>query len=209
MHRQVGRVVVGTMGLEHFLERIVEGDLVITPGDRVDIAAGSLAATLVGYLSRGGGAGADRRTCRRAVRRLVEGRATPVSRWWPSTATPTRPRGSHRGPRRDHAQSTSKIAAAIGLFEDHVDTAALAGGSASPAAAVTPLMFEHAIVERAKADSRHIVLPEGDDDRVLAAADQLLHRGVADLTALGVERDIRARAAALGLALPDCGSWTR
>ena len=47
-HREVGRLIVGAMGLERFLERIVEGDLVITPGDRVDIIAGSLAAHLSG-----------------------------------------------------------------------------------------------------------------------------------------------------------------
>ena len=102
------------------------------------------------------------------------------------------------------AQSTSKIAAAIGLFEEHVDTAALVERiDLTRPTRMTPLMFEHAIIERAKADRRHIVLPEGNDDRILRAADQLLLRGVADLTVLGVERDIRARAAALGLTLPD------
>ena len=50
---------------------------------------------------------------------------------------------------------------------------------------MTPLMFEHALIERAKADRRHIVLPEGNDDRILLAAEQLLRRGVVDLTVLG------------------------
>jgi phosphate acetyltransferase len=63
-------------------------------------------------------------------------------------------------------------------------------------------MFEQVLLERARADRRHIVLPEGNDDRVLAAAEQLLLRGVADITLLGNEYDVRARAAALGLALP-------
>jgi phosphate acetyltransferase len=66
---------------------------------------------------------------------------------------------------------------------------------------VTPLMFEQELIERAKADRRHIVLPEGSDDRILTAADQLLRRGVADLTILGNEEDIPSRAAALGLEL--------
>ena len=48
-------------------------------------------------------------------------------------------------------------------------------------------MFEHALIERARADRRHIVLPEGNDDRILLAADQLLQRGVVDLTVLGTE----------------------
>jgi phosphate acetyltransferase len=101
------------------------------------------------------------------------------------------------------AGSTAKIAAAIGLFEDNVDVTALVEriDLARPTR-MTPLMFEHALIERARADRRHIVLPEGGDDRVLRAADQLLHRGVVDLTVLGAERDVMARAGALGLALP-------
>ena len=58
---------------------------------------------------------------------------------------------------------------------------------------VTPLMFEYDLIERARADRRHIVLPEGDDDRILRAAEILLRRGVVDLTILGAP-DERARA---------------
>ena len=50
--REVLRVVVGAMGLPAFLERYREGDLVITPGDRVDIVAGTLAAHLSGSSRR-------------------------------------------------------------------------------------------------------------------------------------------------------------
>ena len=66
---------------------------------------------------------------------------------------------------------------------------------------VTPLMFEHELIERARVDRRHIVLPEGDDDRILRAAEQLLRRGVVDLTVLGTEEAVRSRAASLGLEL--------
>ena len=45
-------------------------------------------------------------------------------------------------------------------------------------------------------DRRHIVLPEGDDDRILQAADILLRRKVADLTILGEPREIQQRAGA-------------
>ena len=66
---------------------------------------------------------------------------------------------------------------------------------------VTPLMFESALLERARAERRRIVLPEGDDDRILRAASTLLSRQVADLTILGDEERVRARAAELGLDL--------
>jgi phosphate acetyltransferase len=66
-------------------------------------------------------------------------------------------------------------------------------------ARTTPLMFQQQLLERARADRRHIVLPESEDDRILQAAEQLLLRGVADLTLLGREDEVRARAAALGV----------
>ncbi len=59
-------------------------------------------------------------------------------------------------------------------------------------------MFEYGLIERARADRKHIVLPEGDDDRILRAAATLLAREVADLTILGDESEIRARAIELG-----------
>jgi phosphate acetyltransferase len=47
------------------------------------------------------------------------------------------------------------------------------------------------------------VLPESTDDRILEAASILLRRGVADLTLLGDETKVRARASTLGLDLDD------
>ncbi len=54
-------------------------------------------------------------------------------------------------------------------------------------------MFEYQLMERARADRKHIVLPESTDDRILEAAAILLRRGVADLTLLGEENKVRAR----------------
>ena len=58
---------------------------------------------------------------------------------------------------------------------------------------VTPIMFEHTLVERAKSKRRHIVLPEGTEDRILRAAEILLLREVADLTLLGPDPGNRAK----------------
>ena len=57
------------------------------------------------------------------------------------------------------------------------------------------MMFEHALLERARADKRRIVLPEGTEERVLRAAEVLLRRGVCDLTLLGDEDAVRKKAA--------------
>jgi phosphate acetyltransferase len=66
-------------------------------------------------------------------------------------------------------------------------------------------MFESMLLERARADRHHIVLPEGDDERILRAASTLISRQVVDLTLLGVESEVRAKAAALGLDLGHAG----
>ncbi|MDF2443961.1 MAG: phosphate acetyltransferase, partial [Subtercola sp.] len=50
---------------------------------------------------------------------------------------------------------------------------------------------------------KHIVLPEGTDDRVLRAAATVLTRGIARLTILGEEEEIRSRATSLGITLDD------
>ena len=65
----------------------------------------------------------------------------------------------------------------------------------------TPQMFTYQLLERARSDRKHIVLPEGEDDRILKSAGRLLQRGIADLTILGDEAQIRARAAELGVDL--------
>lgn len=66
--------------------------------------------------------------------------------------------------------------------------------SVARSARVTPMMFEHALLERARAHRRRIVLPEGAEDRILRATEVLLRRGVCELTLLGEEDAVRKRA---------------
>jgi phosphate acetyltransferase len=93
-----------------------------------------------------------------------------------------------------------KVATALALFGRNVDGDALLDRlEVARTEAVTPLMFEHQLIDAAVEDRRHIVLPEGEEDRVLRAADTLLRRGVADLTLLGDPIAISARAASIGV----------
>jgi phosphate acetyltransferase len=59
--------------------------------------------------------------------------------------------------------------------------------------------FQKTLLERAKADKRHIVLPEGNDDRILRAADGILKEDIAELTIFGNPGEMRERAERLGL----------
>lgn len=200
-HRDVREVRIAAMSVEHFLEDLADGTLVIVPGDRSDILVASLAATVSSALPAvaavvvtGGYALGP------AVSQLMERAPFPV------LSTPLRTYAAattvHAITPRLTAEDPAKIATALGVFEAGVDPRELSERMALPRAErVTPMMFEYELIERAKAQRRHIVLPEGEDERVLAAADILLRRDVVDLTILGRPDDVRTRAAAMGLTL--------
>ena len=100
------------------------------------------------------------------------------------------------------ADSQRSYDTALSLFERHVDGAELTRllGLAKPTV-VTPLMFEYGLVERARSNRRRIVLPEGDDDRVLRAAEILQRRDVCDLVVLGPAAAVRELASREGVDL--------
>jgi phosphate acetyltransferase len=202
--REVRNVIVGAMNLPHFLGHLHDGDMVITPGDRADLIVGVLASRLSGTYPNVAGlvltGGLDPEP---AILRLVDGlgaASVPVLSVGMDTYSTAAAVGAVRGALR--ADSELKVARALALFEEHVDVATLERRVAvAPSTRVTPLQFEQELTERAKADRKHIVLPEGGDDRILTAAGQLLGRGVVDLTVLGDETAVHGRAAALGLDL--------
>jgi phosphate acetyltransferase len=95
-----------------------------------------------------------------------------------------------------------RIATALGDFSKYVNVAELRENVITDRPAqITPKMFEYSLTERAAENRQRIVLPEGNCERILRAADILLRRGVADLTILGREDQVRALAAASGLDL--------
>jgi phosphate acetyltransferase len=205
--REVSRVIVGAMSLPSFLERVGQDDLLITPGDRADLIAGCLAAHLSGTYPSIAGMVLTGGLSSEPIRRLIAGfgdAGVPVievgTDTYPTVTAVNRIRGAIT------AASPRKIAAVLRLFEEHVDPEELMRRMAlRRPTRVTPLMFEHDLAERARATRKHIVLPEGDDDRILLAAEQLLRGGsdesIVELTLLGVESRVRERAAALGLDL--------
>ena len=202
--REVGHVIVGAMSLPHFLEHISDGDMIITPGDRADLIVGSLASRFSGnYPNIAGLVLTGALLPEPSVLRLIDGLGgadLPVLAVAADTYRTAATVAGVRGVLT--TESERKIAAALGVFGEHVDRQGLLSRlEVARTDRVTPLMFEQRLVERAKADRRHIVLPEGGDDRVLEAAEQVLLRGIADLTVLGDPDGVRSRAASLGLEL--------
>jgi len=203
--REALDVLVGAMSVEHLLDRLSDGSVVITPGDRNDVLLGLLTShaadgfpSLAGIILTGGFVPPE------PIARLIGGfgQRLPIMRTSLGTFRTATAAARTRG--RLTAASQRKVDIALALFEKHVDSDTLLERlEVSHPAVVTPLMFEFGLLDRARSDRKHIVLPEGDDDRILRAASTLLHRNVAQLTILGNETTIRARATELGLNIND------
>lgn len=205
LNREVHAFRVAAMNLPHFLDHIQEGDLIITPGDRGDVILGSLAATvsetypnIAGLLLSGGMVPEPQ------IQRLVDGfrRQSPVPVIGVETDTFTTALNASAVRPALAPGNDRKIAAALGIFESHVDLNELEKRiEVVRSKGVTPLMFEYELIERAKASRQRIVLPEGEEERILRASEILMRRGVADLTLLGNREAIRKKVKAWGLNL--------
>jgi phosphate acetyltransferase len=201
--REVLGVVIAGMSMENVLPRLTEGCLVVIAGDRSEVLIAALTAhasatfpSLAGIVLNGGFELSP------VIERLVGGldASLPIVTTELGTYATAQRVGQTRG--RLTATSQRKVDTALALFERHVNAEVLSTAlGAGESSAVTPLMFEYALLERARSQRKRIVLPEGGDDRILQAAGTLLARDVVDLTILGDEGDIRARAAGLGVDL--------
>ena len=206
MRREVTAYKVAAMKLPNYLDHVVDGALVVTPGDRADVILGTFASRLsstypnVAALILTGGLEPDPQ-----VLRLIDGLADvplPVLAVDGDTYTAARDVTHVRAVIRP--DNDRKVATALGVFESNVDVAELADAiEVARSERVTPLMFEFELIERARRARRHIVLPEGTDDRILQAAQLLRRRDVVDLTLLGDVDEVRSRITSLGLDLDD------
>jgi len=205
LDRHVHGFAVAAMQLRNFLERVKHGTLVITPGDRADVIVACLAAAssvsmpkIAGIMLTGG------LKPEASIRRLIEGfpHALPILSVKQDTFPTARIADNvHAG---IFPENIRKITRALEVFEKHVDTEALGQKILEKETSiVTPKMFEYGLIQKAKADKQHIVLPEGEEERILRAAEIILRREVVDVTLLGNEKEIRKRIVRLGLRMEE------
>jgi phosphate acetyltransferase len=196
--------VFGGAMLPTFLPALRPACVVVTPGDRADLIVGALAAHSAGTPPIAG------------VLLTLDEKPPPhilalAGRLAPGTPVLAVPTGSFPTAAelfaldgKLGAGTPRKAETALGVFETNVDTAELTERlSVARSARTTPMMFEHALLERARAVRRRIVLPEGGEERILRAAEVLLRRGVCDLTLLGEPDMVRKKAGDLGISLDD------
>ncbi|NLG56700.1 MAG: phosphate acetyltransferase [Rhodococcus sp.] len=201
LHREALDVMVGGMTAEHILERLEEGIVVIAPGDRSDVLLSLVNAheaegfpSLAGIIMNGG------ITPHPAIAKLMAGLKPKLPILTTGLGTFETASAAARTRGRVGVGSQQKVDTALSLMERRVDSAALLDRlKLTIPSVVTPQMFEYQLIDRARRDRKHIVLPEGGDDRILRAAGRLLQRKVVDLTILGDESTVRRRAAELGV----------
>jgi phosphate acetyltransferase len=198
----VDNYLVAAMQMSNFLDYIREGSLIITPGDRSDIIIGSLASrissaypNISGILITGG------IEISPSVQRLIQGwTGIPVPVLFVESHTYDTVQSVNELYGRIEPTDSKRIATALGWFSKYVNVPELTKKVVSQRSTkITPRMFEYSLVEKAARNRQHIVLPEGMGERILNATDIILRRGIADLTLLGNEEEIRNKASKLNL----------
>jgi phosphate acetyltransferase len=194
LSNQVDASIVGAMQLHNCLTRLQKNTLIVTPGDRGDIIIGALQANIsknypkiAGIVLTGG------LVPEPTISKLIEGLDTVVPIIAVQTGTFKTVNNVANTQSRISPDNKEKIALAISMFDKHVDTKTIERKIiAFRTSNITPRMFQYQIVKRAKEHKKHIVLPEGDDDRILMAADLLIKQNVVDITILGSRETIEA-----------------
>jgi len=200
---QVENSAVGAMQLQNFLPHLKDNCLVITPGDRADIILSSLQASLsetypkvAGIMLTGGLVPEE------SILNLIEGlkETIPILAVEKGTFEVANKVGAIRS--HIYANNEQRIYTSLNTFDKHVNMEDLTRKYLTfKPKGLTPRMFQYNLLKRAKKVKKHIVLPEGLDERILLAAARLTVLDIVDITLLGSEIAIRDRIAELGVSI--------
>ncbi|MBS7253356.1 phosphate acetyltransferase [Flavobacterium branchiicola] len=201
LNNEIGHYSVGAMQLHNYLVHLHDNALVITPGDRSDIILGALQAnesanypTISGIILTGNIVPEE------SILKLIEGLSAivPIIAVDGGTYHITNRIGAIRS--EIYANNTHKIETSINTFGKYVEIEALSQRVITfVVEGMTPKMFQYNMVKRAKQHRKHIILPEGNDDRIIMAASRLLDMDVVDISIIGDKKQIESKVTELGL----------
>jgi phosphate acetyltransferase len=193
---------IAAMGVENYLSHIDNGDLVIVPGDRIDIILASLLSfytnnhpNITGILLSGG------IIPNKIIMKLLEDFGeVPIPILKVEQDSYQTAIALEKVLTNITAESTRKITMAKGLFDASVDKAQISEdfGNASKEI-LTPMMFQYRLFERAREQRQKIVLPESTDERILRACEILIHRDIVDIILVGDRNAITDQSTKMGL----------
>jgi phosphate acetyltransferase len=203
LSNQVDNFVTGAMQVPNFLNYLKENTLIVTPGDRGDIIISALQANLSTSYPKVAGivltAGYEPEE---PITRLINGLQTvvPIIAVETGTFQTSNEVGAIRS--KITSDNTKKIQLAIDTFNRCIDTVELDKRLFTfKPSGITPRMFQYQLTEWAKSSKKHIVLPEGNDERILKAAARLINQGIVNLTILGDINEITATINRLDISL--------
>ncbi len=203
LNNQGGNFIVGAMQLRNFLRRLIENCLVITPGDRADIIMGALQAHLsANYPKISGIVLTGGIVPEEPILKLIEGltQVVPIILVEDGTFETANMIGSARS--HIYADNKQRIYTSIESFEKYINVDELADKLVTfQPDGITPRMFQYNLVVRAKKNKKHIVLPEGNDERILRAAARLVAQDIVTLTILGDKNKVLQLAESVGVEL--------
>lgn len=187
VNNQTSSFTVGAMQLRNYLTHLVQDCLVITPGDRADIILGALQAnissnypSISGIVLTGGLLPED------SIEKLIDGlqQIVPILTVNDGTFNVANKIGAVRS--HMYAENKEKINISLNAFDKYCVMDKLIEKLITfKNQGITPRMFQYNLLKRAKTSKKHIVLPEGNDDRVITAAVRLAQMDIVDLTILG------------------------
>jgi len=203
LDNQAGHFGVGAMQLRNYLTHLEDDALVITPGDRADIILGALQANISsnypsvsGIILTGGLKPED------SIKKLIEGlsEVVPIISVKEGTFTTTNRIGAISP--KIYARNIKKITTSIQDFAKFTPEMQLAERLVTFSSnGITPRMFQYHLLKKAQAHKKHIVLPEGTDERILKAAQELADNNAVDITLLGNKEAIQEKIVFLDLEL--------
>ena len=203
LDNRVGHFGVGAMQLRNYLTYMGQDSLVITPGDRADIILGALQAnisknypTVSGIFLTGGLLPEE------SITRLIEGlsEVVPIISVQQGTYAATNEIGAVKP--RIYPENHRKIERSLKDFSRFLPEDALAERLITfRANGITPRMFQYNLLKMAQSRRKRIVLPEGNDERILRATRDLIQMQAADITLLGNTTEIRKKVDLLGIDL--------
>ncbi len=187
LEKPVKKYEVGAMQLRHYLNRLRDKSVVITPGDRADLILGAIQAdksdaypAISGLVLTGG------IMPEKPVIKLIEGLNTSFSIIVvPPNTYETATKIADLKP-RINPYDVRKIMRSIGLFKKYVGVKQILDRLVKyENENMTPSMFLYNLEEWAGRERKKIVLPEGTDPRILKAACRLQANGLVDIVLLG------------------------
>ncbi len=179
---------IAAMGVENYLSHMDNGDIVIVPGDRIDIIIISLLSfyaknhtNIIGIILSGGVSLSPS-----IMKLLADFPETVIPIFTVESDSYETAIALEKVPANITAENTRKITLAKGLFSAAIDKEKLGERFMSSSnTTLTPIMFQYRLFEQAQSKRQKIVLPESEDERILRATEILIRRDIVDIILLG------------------------